>query len=251
MDWWDTVLKTPSETIAPMLDAICQMEVDFVFFGGDMLDYFDPRSAEHLVELCRERNLKAYFMLGNHDEESLEQRFGSQRVDVPARKTNGKTLCQIWGMPNYSYSFSSGAVRFLVLDMLYQRALDGNFAAHVSGDDVRWFLKQIQSGDPTVVFTHFPFNCPTLEHRLRAVWDGKLKCAAEDEHGAQLLHAIETSPNVIALFAGHSHFSSEDPLGNCWQFMTASAYQNFWRHVRIHNTEPPMSIRCHGKPDVY
>ena len=138
-------------------------------------------------------------------------------------------------------------VRFVVLDMIYQKASNGGWMALVDDEQTDWFLDQINFEGPIFIYYHYPFNRPTLEHRLRAVWNGILACAAEDTNGRRILRAIETAPNILATFAGHTHFCSEDPIGQSWQFTTAGAHMGQWRYVKIHNTEPPKSLNVPGR----
>lgn len=249
IEWWNTAMAQPDKILPEILDEICDANVDFVFFGGDNLDYYNLESARHILKLCRERGLRAYFQLGNHDSESLEQRFITHQYDHRTNSANAKRLCDLWAMPNLYYSFTLGGVRFLALNMIYQQTADG-WSAHIDDQQIAWFFQQINFDGPLVIFCHYPFNRPTLEHRLRALWNGHLACIAEDANGRSLLNKIKSSSNILALFAGHAHIGSEDNIGDSWQFITTAAHSGKWRHVRIDSKPPPKSFRVPGLPCV-
>ncbi len=101
-----------------------------------------------------------------------------------------------------------------------------------------------------VKFTEVPFNAPTVEYRLRAVWGGILGCVAEDENGQRIRSAVEACPNVLGVFAAHAHFRSEDQLGQTCQFMAPPGHDGQWRHVKIGASTPPKSLRPPGQPSV-
>jgi hypothetical protein len=113
----------------------------------------------------------------------------------------------------------------------------------------QWFLNQLRYEGPLMIFHHIPFNRPTLEPRLRTVWNGA-PCVAEDDNGKRIVGAIEACPNILGTFTGHAHIRSEDALGQTSQFTTAPASDGHWRFVKVSNTTPPGSLRAPGLPDV-
>ena len=60
IDWWNTDTGDPHATLPALLDQIRDRQVDFVFFGGDILDCYDSGAVKRLMDLCRERNLKVH-----------------------------------------------------------------------------------------------------------------------------------------------------------------------------------------------
>ena len=88
IEWLQKAWRNPSRTAVRVLDDIAETGVDFVSFGGDVLDFYHPEPAERILRLCRERELKAHFVIGNHDWESYEHRFVAPGSDEPPRRTD-------------------------------------------------------------------------------------------------------------------------------------------------------------------
>ena len=250
VEWWAHAFGDVSQVVEKLLDEIAAAGVDLVVFGGDNIDFFNKGTAEKLRDMCRARQLNTRFLIGNHDWESDNTRFCTHEVDAPEREPNIHALSTAWNMPLPHDASEHGGIRFLTLPMRYCR--NGHSSIAVLDDCyVDWFLDQLKENMPTVVFYHYPFPLPTLEHRLRAVWRGALPCAQLAEN-AVVFEAISTSPNIIATFCGHAHINSEDPFADRgpWQFTTGSGADGIWRYVRISSQEPPKSLRIDGVPSV-
>ncbi len=247
IDWWNTAFRYPHQALPKLLDDICAHDVDFVFFGGDIFDYYHPETVQLVIDMCKDRDLPAYFQIGNHDWEDEYIRYVTHECDYEVRAARGKQLMQQWDMPGLYYSFERNGVRFVALDTPYIQ-LDNDYAGVFDTAQTDWFVDQLAYDGPIVVFHHVPFNRPTLEHRLRAVWEGLVASIREDDNGRRVLAAIEGCPNVLSTFTAHHHFRSEDPLGLAFQFMTAPGFEGQWRYVKIANTMPPKSLRIPGRP---
>jgi hypothetical protein len=250
IEWWDRTFNRPHQVLPKLLEEIKAAEVDFVFFGGDNIDCYQPQMADRLGALARDLGLKAYFQGGNHDWESLPIRYVTHQFDASLRSKNLEALCRHWNMPAPYYSYELKGVRFIVLDPPYMKQ-GPSWAGKFDDEQTNWFLRELNYNGPIIVFHHIPFVRPTLEFRLRALWNGSLACVAEDENGLRVARAIERSPNVLGTFTGHAHIRSEDAMGDTCQFMTAPASDAQWRYVKISNTPPPKSLRAAGTPDVH
>ena len=242
IEWWDIEQKRPNATLPGMLDEMRDAGVDFVFFGGDICDYYHPETAERVVRLCRERGLEAHFQIGNHDWETERIRYMTNDLEWDIRAENGAKLARHWRMPGLYYSFEKAGVRFISLDMPYER-IEGVWSGLVDNAQTDWFVDQVAYEGPIVVFHHIPFNLPSLEPRVRAFWQGGLSCVAEDENGLRLRRAIEICPNVLGTFVAHAHMRAEHPIGGTWQFMVEAGIHGLWRYVKISDAEPPKSLR--------
>lgn len=212
IEWWDIEEGRPNRVLPGMLDEIRSAGVDFVFFGGDVLDYYHPEPAERVAQMCRQRGLKAHFQLGNHDWESDYIRYVTHELDRDVRASACRELGRHWEMPGPNYGFDLCGVRFVALDTPYDRVAEG-WKGRFDAEQAAWLTEQLCHHGPIVVFHHVPFNLPTVEYRLRAVWNGILGCVSEDEHGRRVKSAIGQCSNVLGTFTGHSHMRSEDPLG--------------------------------------
>ena len=250
VEWWAIEMKWPGTVLPGVLDDIQAAGVDFVFFGGDVLDYYHPEPADRVVRLCRERGLEAHFQIGNHDWESDYIRYITHDLDADVRARNCATLAKHWQMPGLYYSFEKAGVRFIALDTPYDRP-EGTWAGRFDDAQADWFIEQLRFDGPIVVFHHIPFVVPTHEPRLRAFWSGGLAGVAEDGPGGRVLEAIQTCPNILGTFVGHAHMRSENPHGQTWQFMTDATYHNAWRYVKIDRVTPPKSQRVPDTAEVW
>lgn len=251
IEWWNARFGHPLKVLPKLLDDIQSRGVDFIFFGGDILDCYLRENAELLVNLCRERNLIPYFQAGNHDWEDADMRYGTRKLkhgEYEVRTDNLRRLIRDWNMPGPYYSFERGGIRFLSLDTTYVK-LNNDYAGFFDGEQTEWFLEKLNYEGPIIIFHHIPFNLPTLEYRMRTIV-GALCCLAEDDNGRRIRSAIENCPNILGTFAGHMHFRSEDPLGHTCQFMVSPASEGQWRYVKIADTPPPPSIRLKGSPPI-
>ena len=249
MAWWDARFGRPHRVLPKLLDDIRARGVDFVFFGGDILDVYDRETAAFLVEMCRDRSLPAYYQIGNHDWEDAHIRYVTHECSAEARAAGSASLAADWKMPGLYYAFERKGVRFLVLDTPYVQ-IESGYAGVFDSEQTDWFVNQLEYNGPIVVFHHVPFNLPTLEHRIRAVLQGGSTCIAEDDNGRRVRSAIEECPNVLATFSAHVHFRSEDPFGSGWQFLSPPGHAGLWRYVKIAATVPPKSLRMPGEPTV-
>ena len=246
--WWDAEFKHPSRRLPGLLDEIRSWGVDFVLFGGDVLDTYHPEAAARVLRLCRERGMQGRFQFGNHDCEPPHIRYLPVPLTGKIRDESVARLCEHWGMPGRYYAFDRGGVRFILLDSVYIKR-DGAYGGYFDDVQTAWCLDQLRYDGPIVVCHHVPFNCPTVEHRLRLMW-GTLACLADDENGQRLRQAIETCPNVLGTFTGHAHLQSEDRLGDTWQFLTAAGADGHWRYVKIAATNPTGSLHVGGSPAI-
>ncbi len=249
IEWWNVDSRDPHSAFEHLLDEICARSVDFVFFGGDILDYYDAETAAHVAEMCRRRGITAYFQIGNHDWEDAYTRYVSHAYTAAIRQENAGKLAEQWGMPDRFYSFDVAGIRFVALDTLYAADAEG-WSGAIDDRQADWFCERTTHNGPIVVFHHVPFNRPTLEYRLRAIWRGMLACIKEDAIGQRVRIALESNANILGTFVAHAHLRSEDPLGQTCQFMTSAGCYRQWRYVRIANREPPKSLVAAGEPMV-
>lgn len=249
INWWNLVFKRPQESVSRVLDEIQEANVDFVFLGGDLLECYDSGAAEYLLRLIQERGLTPYFQVGNHDWETQEIRYRTHDYEAEPRARGMERLVQNWDMPAPYYSFQHQEVRFVSLDSPYIRGAEG-WAGVFDDQQTEWLIGQLSFEGPIVIFYHIPFNLPTLEFRLRAIWGGGLACLAEDRNGVRIRSAIENCPNVLGTFTAHAHMESEDPLGQTCQFMAPPGHDGRWRLVKIGKESPPKSLLVEGVPQI-
>ena len=249
-DWWDRAFGRPAGMLQRLLGEIADAGVELVVFGGDNLDFYDADLARELEEMCAARHLRSCFVFGNHDWESAQSRFETHDVDAPEREQNRAALASIWHMTPPVQAVDMGGIRILLLDMRYQHDVD--LHAVVEAHALSQLRELLASGQPTLVFHHYPFALPSLQHRLRAVWRGVLACA-RIETNETAFELISTCPDVLATFSGHAHINSEDPIAaedGPWQFATGAGVDGIWRYIRVSSGEVPKSLRTAGTPAV-
>ena len=250
IQWWAKAMGDPKAALAPVLDEIARFDVDFIFFGGDILDCFDAVTARHVREQCEQRGLKGYFQFGNHDIESWVMRFETHEFDADVRRENAEAYYAIWDMPGSDYAFTVEGVTFISLDCPYHKIADGQWGGVLAAEQVDWLEQQIQGEGPAVVFHHVPLNLPTFEHRMRAIWNGQVDTLKDDAVTRRFFQLVADSPQVLGTFAGHTHMRSEDPIGRNWQFVTGAGHDRQWRLVCISPEAAPKSMRVPGIPAV-
>jgi hypothetical protein len=248
--WWDKASNRPNRRLPAILDEVRSADVDFVLFGGDILDFYHPEPAARIIGLCRERGLTTYFQLGNHDCESAHARYVTHDFDEAGHESCAERLCEAWHMPGPFYAFEYGGICFVVLDTSHYVKQSEGYAARFGEEQTRWFMEQIRRESPIVAFCHVPFILPTIEYRLRAVWNGNLGCVSEEANDRAIRKGIETNENILGVFSAHAHMRSEDEFGLGCQFLAPAGHDGYWRYVRIGPAAPPKSLRVSGEPYV-
>ena len=245
--WWDARFGRPHEALPRMLDKIAACGVDFVFFGGDILDYYHAETAELVVELCRQRNLPAYFIMGNHDWHNAHVRYVSHAYDTAVRTAHARQLCRHWNMPGLYYVFEHGGVRFVALNAAVIKT-NGGFPGYLDDAVTDWLIAQLDYDGPIIIVSHVPFHRPTLAYRLKAIWGTGWNCLAEDDNTRRAFEVIAACPNVLGVFAAHTHMRSEDELGGTCQFIVPPGHNGQWRCVKIAAAPAPKFPRVPGVP---
>ena len=235
--------------LAGILDDIKACGVEFVSFTGDILDCYHPESARLLPDLCAERGLPAYFLVGNHDWDmewpvsdgpGPPTRLIARRYDLELRAQRaGKLMTQDWGMPGLYYAFERNGVRFVNLDTIHRShtpILKDKISSSYDAAQVDWLIEQLGYDGPIVIFQHVPFTPVTPEYRPEPWVNFLTGCVGDDARSRQVRDAVENCPNLLGVFVGHKHFRSEDPLGQTWQFMVGLPSEGQWRLVRMEDS---------------
>lgn len=194
-----------NESIAKMTECVELMNtqnVDFVVFGGDMIDKGEPDTVENVLA-----NLQAieatyagfkgarYHVLGNHDMDSL-----SKAQFLGAVQRTG-----IDGDSGY-HSFDAKGVHFVVLDACFTSdgtAYDSsNFHwtdANVPQQQLDWLKADLAAtSKPVIIFIH-------------QLLDGE---AHHDvNNAAEVRKILESGPRVLGVFQGHQHAGQYNHLG--------------------------------------
>jgi manganese-dependent ADP-ribose/CDP-alcohol diphosphatase len=187
------------------IDTINTYKPDFVITLGDVTDRYD-QDLDSILPLYGSLQSPYYFLLGNHEFESIED--SAKKYIVPKL-----------GMPGYYYSFVKRNWRFLVLDgtELLTYTIPIHPELKEEGDSVRqtvagavneaawnggiskkqqsWIKQELTEAynlkQEVIVFCHFPVY--PAGHR-KNLWNNN-----------DIIDILESYPNVVAYIAGHHH----------------------------------------------
>ncbi len=187
------------------IDTINAYNPDFVITLGDVTDRYD-QDLDSILPLYGLLEAPRYFLLGNHEFESIED-------------SVKKSIVSKLDMPDYYYSFVRNNWRFLVLDgtelstytiplhkeleregdsvrlSVAGAANDEPYNGGISKKQQTWIRQQLTEAyslkQEVIVFCHFPVY--PSGHR-KNLWN------SED-----IIELLESYPNVVAYIAGHYH----------------------------------------------
>ncbi len=243
IEWWDVEFNRPASLLPGILDQVAQRGVDFVLFTGDNIDHYSPEAAKMYVDECAKRGLRAHFVFGNHDFQPEPVRYGGQPGGPVMREEYGRKLAGHWGMPDLYYSFEFNGVRFIAIDVPYDKTPRG-YEGFLEKPEVDWLIDQLEYDGPIVAFYHVPFRRQNQMFQLKMHWGSCCRLwIAETRQGLRARKALEQCPNLLATFTGHYHFSGISPLGESCQIVTQGAIEGLWRYVRIDDQPHPRSMR--------
>jgi len=185
------------ESLRKMREAVDRFRAEKVSFVVELGDFKDRVAGEpeaktltYLTMIEREFRRfggPTYHVLGNHDMDALS------KTQVLGKLTNT-------GIPagKSYYAFSTGGVRFVVLDSTFTK--DGQDYDHdnfdwrdsnIPSSEIAWLREELnKSKEPVIVFVH---------HRLDG--DGDMQIA----NRAEIRALLESSGKVLAVFQGHEH----------------------------------------------
>jgi manganese-dependent ADP-ribose/CDP-alcohol diphosphatase len=187
------------------IDTINSYKPDFVITLGDVTDRYD-QDLDSILPLYGLLEAPRYFLLGNHEFESIED-------------SAKKYIVSKLDMPDYYYSFVKNNWRFLVLDgtelLTYtiplhpelegegdsiRQSIAGAVNAAISNGGIGkkqqgWIKQQLSDAyslkQEVIVFCHFPVYPAGNRKNL---WNSEA-----------IIELLESYPNVVAYIAGHNH----------------------------------------------
>lgn len=172
--------------------------INFVITLGDVVDtvcdYTGENNIESMMDIYSSLNRPYYFVVGNHDEGTLEKK-GVELLGID----------EFSGSKEFGYySFRKSGFRFLVLDTQDKW---GNW--EVSDDQLIWLRTQINSAshaeEPVIIFAHI--NIDSSETRGVAL-----------KNSEAVYSIINDYSNVIAYINGHHH------VGDYWKGANGTHY---------------------------
>ena len=204
--------------------------IDFVIFGGDLVDLDGLQPQDSLVanslmrgfkSIVDQSGLKAYFTVGNHDRYYTFNNQPDKAGYALFEKHLGNTF----------HSFDHNGVHFVILNSTQRNDSAKNYS--VNSEQVEWLksdLSKISSDVPLVVVAHVPFQSlyyPAVDgvvkdvdmfYNFKEVWDILLKY------------------NLKIILQGHQHLH-EELLVNKTNFVTGGAVSASWWGGPLLDTE--------------
>ncbi len=196
------------------IDAARQWNPDFIIQLGDLSH---GKGLDVINDVWKQFPGKRYSVMGNHDTDHSTKDIVTRQLNMPARY----------------YSFDSGDVHFVTLDLNYMRK-DGVYVDFekgnyykaemedrdlISPEELEWLKKDLFEADkPVVIFSH---------QGLDEVWLGK-GCPNRIEV-RNVINEVNKRENgkVIACFCGHHHVDAYQKIDGVHYFQINSA-SYFW-----------------------
>lgn len=208
----------------------------FVVCTGDLIDFMSHANFAFLDKAFD--GVDYVYALGNHD---ICRYVGGDTEDTAYKWNNMKKTATHIESNLYIDSKLYGGVNFITADNSYYLMDAGQIA---------FMRAEAAKGYPMVLCMHTPFYTPRFaEDRLAAektcsylmappeellarYTPDRREQQAADETTLRAVEYIENEPLIKAVFAGHMHYSFEEPLKNgVMQYTTDGSYRGIVREV--------------------
>jgi 3',5'-cyclic AMP phosphodiesterase CpdA len=129
-------------------------------------------------------------------------------------------------------------------------ALD-NSNYQVTPDQLDFLRRQLQTGEPCLLFLHIPLSIPSLVPAVVEKWQAPIVMAADgwteetrekwqvrdDDESTTACHQLLTggeADNLVGIFCGHVHFAHADQVHpGCFQYVTRPGFEGCQRVIKI------------------
>jgi 3',5'-cyclic AMP phosphodiesterase CpdA len=172
------VMPDGIERVTAFVNAMNELKPDFVMQLGDFC-WPHPRNKPFLAAWNKFEGPR-YHVIGNHDMDG-----GYKREQAAA----------FFGMPDKHYAFTSGPVRFIVLDGNEPGGKAKGYAHYIGRDQLAWLAKELAAADrPAIIIVHQPI-------------DSEDQCV---ENSAAVRTVLEKAQaknpgRIVAVLCGHLH----------------------------------------------
>ena len=232
----NTPYKLIKESPLLLKDAIHQINfiqgLDFVMFGGDLVDRAKESELIGFLEHIKELDAPWYMTFGNHDS-MLGGYLTTERYINQIKKHNKNFN---YNTTHYSFSPKAG-FRVIVVDTIIRERLTSN--GKISQEELKWLDNELEKAkkDTVLIFTHVPFLEPI------AVENHKLLNYQE------ALNILAKYKNPIAVFQGHYHVTKIEQKNNILFVSTPSlvSYPNAYREIKIINENDKVVFNINTK----
>lgn len=218
------------------LDKAKKADSELVILGGDIINFPSLASVEYIKSILDESGLNWMYVAGNHDWH-YEGESGSsflQRAKWTASNLND--LYQ--GQNPMFHAHTIQGVNFVMID---------NSAFEITKEQLDFFRMQVGKGLPIVLSMHIPVYLPghNIDYGCgHPDWNKKNDIYYEIERREswpengfmettyQFCDLVLNSPEVIGVYAGHTHEEAVDFVNGKLQYVAAANYNN--KDILIH-----------------
>lgn len=214
-----------------------EIGADMLLLSGDILDFPSQKNIALLKENIAAIETPSFYILGNHDWCYGDSDYFSQyAIQNQIPLFNEMSVGEPANDPYFHY---------VEYEDLIVAAVDNSMDS-VTAETVDKFLALYEKNKPIILMLHVPLHVDTLVEDSIEVWKKDLGmggdtgvCAwhPEVQRFYQAVAEDENSP-VVAVFAGHVHFTHEDILPNgVPQYITSTAYTGDCRIIHVTGEE--------------
>lgn len=201
--------RWPQKKVAfeKMLSDAKKEHSDAVLLLGDIISFPTLANVEYMQEQLTASGLDYLYISGNHDWH-FEGDEGSD-LEQRVRWTEKRLKPFYRGENPLMYAKKIGGVRLVMID---------NSAYHVLPEQLAFWKREAVKGDPIVLAMHIPFWAPGYGYTTCAApgWGAKVdpywKIERRQIWAEKLMpstyefrDAVFSTPNLVAVFAGHEH----------------------------------------------
>ncbi len=214
----------PEESFVRVLERAHETNVDLLALVGDIFSFPSEAAIDWVGEKLEDSKLRYLYVAGNHDwhYEGMPGTLNELRETWIDKRL--KPLYQ-GNHPLMSY-YDVGDIRFLAIDNSHYQILP---------EQLNFFRSQVKTGKPLVLTVHIPlfapgrpmgFGCGHPEWNAKSDRNHELERRPrwpESGHTQSTFdfhREVFTAPNLLGIFAGHTHRDSVDVINGIPQFVT-------------------------------
>lgn len=218
------------------LDKAKKADSELVILGGDIINFPSLASVEYIKSILDKSGLNWVYIAGNHD-----WHYEGEQGDTFSQRdkwihSNLKALYQKHNPMFHSQIIHN--INFVMID---------NSAFEITQEQLAFFREQVGRGLPIILSMHIPVYLPGhnidygcghpdwnrdndiyYEIERREPWPEK----GFTETTYQFRDIVLNSPEVIGIYAGHTHEEAIDFFNDKLQYVTAANYSN--KDILIH-----------------
>ena len=227
----------PQQLFEQALERSNRFSVDCTIMTGDII-HFPARAAVEIIERGVDALRAPYlYTLGNHDWHfPYLPRNDATRLEFYSR------LAHLAGDSPAAQVMTLGGARLVALD---------NSNYQVTDEQLEFLYRQLQTGEPCLLFLHIPLYTPTLAPPVLDNWKIPIMMAApgwteqareknkirESDPSTTACHRLLTRgapDNLVGVFCGHVHLDhAGEVCPGRFQYVTREGFRNGYRVIRL------------------